>query len=136
MGPLYAYFLTGVYLVFGHVLLLAHLAGILVGVGTVLLTAAIGRGGGRERDRWFYWLGAGACLGLYALGRANILIFAPVLAVWVFLALWKKIEPGAKGFWVRLGERLKNNWKPGLRRGGFLTARGRGLVGPAGRPSA
>ncbi|HDR06040.1 MAG TPA: hypothetical protein ENN88_00220, partial [Candidatus Coatesbacteria bacterium] len=43
MGPLYAYFLTAVFLVFGHSMLAAHLAGILVGVGTVLLAAAIGR---------------------------------------------------------------------------------------------
>lgn len=176
MGPLYAYFLTGIYLLFGHVLLLAHLAGILVGVGTVLLTAAIGRRlygpkvgfvaglaaalypalflydsamlmsvllvflatlalylviRGQEKDRWFHWLGAGACLGLYALGRANILLFAPVLAVWAFLALWKKVEPGVRGFWDRLGERLKDNWKPGLRRVIFLTAGVLAFVAPA-----
>ncbi|MCX7021256.1 MAG: tetratricopeptide repeat protein [bacterium] len=176
MGPLYAYFLTGVYLLFGHLLLLAHLAGILVGVGTVLLTAAIGRRlygpkigfiaglaaalypalflydtamlmsvllvffatlalylviRGQDGDRWYHWLGAGMSLGLYALGRANILVFAPVLAVWAFLALWKKVEPGARGFWNRLRARLKDNWKPGLRRVLLVTAGVLAFVVPA-----
>jgi Tfp pilus assembly protein PilF/4-amino-4-deoxy-L-arabinose transferase-like glycosyltransferase len=176
MGPLYAYFLTGVYLVFGHALLLARLAGILVGVGTVLLTAGIGNRlygpkvgffaglaaalypalflydaamlmsvllvffatlalylvvRGQERDRWYHWLGAGACLGLYALGRANVLAFAPVLAVWAFFALWRKPEAGAKGLWNRLKARLREGWGPGLRRVLFLTAGVLAFVLPA-----
>ncbi len=176
MGPLYAYFLTGVYLVFGHAVLLARLAGILLGVGTVLLIAAIGNRlygpkvgffaglvaalypalflydaamlmsvllvfcatlalylvlRGQERDRWFHWLGAGAAVGLYALGRANILAFAPVLAVWAFLALWRREDPKKATFWQRLKKRIQEGWKPGLRRVLLLTVGVLALVLPA-----
>jgi len=163
MGPLYAYFLTAVYTLFGHAMFLVRLLGILIGVGTVLLLWATARRlygpklaffvglvtalypafvlydaamlmsvllvflsslmlylvvRGQEKDRWYWWLGAGASMGLFALGRANILAFAPVLALWVFLALWKKPDEAGKGFKAR----LKQNWKKGLGRVVFLTA--------------
>ncbi|MCK4593985.1 hypothetical protein KAU45_05745, partial [bacterium] len=86
---------------------------------------------GQERDRWFHWLGAGAAVGLYALGRANILAFAPVLAVWAFLALWRREDPKKATFWQRLKKRIQEGWKPGLRRVLLLTVGVLALVLPA-----
>ena len=80
---------------------------------------------GQQGDRWYHWLGAGLCIGLYALGRANILLFAPVLALWVFFAWWKK--PAGMSF----RERLRERWRPGLRRAVLLTLGVLMLVVPA-----
>lgn len=38
-----------------------------------------------DTKRWYLFLAAGLCLGFSALGRANVLLFAPVAALWI---LW------------------------------------------------
>jgi len=70
-------------------------------------------------------------VGLYALGRANILAFAPVLAVWAFFALWKRLEPRVKGLGRSLAARLRQGWRPGLKRVLLLTCGVLAFVVPA-----
>ena len=38
-----------------------------------------------ERERWYLWLLAGAALGLSALARPNVLLFAPAVPIWLYL---------------------------------------------------
>jgi len=174
MGPLYAYFLTLIFGVFGHSLLAARLVGALIGAATALLVSGIGNRlfgrklgfaaglaaalypalffydaallmsvllvfltalalylvlRGQQGDRWYHWLGAGACLGCYALGRANILLFAPVLALWVFFSFWKK--PGEDGVGSGLGGRWKTERRRGFKRVVLLAAGTLLFVAPA-----
>lgn len=124
-GPVVAFFaglVAALYpaLIFYDVALLME--GLLVFFAALMLNLIIV---GQRRDRWYHWLGAGMCIGLSALGRGNILLFAPVLALWVFLGLWKKMErPG-------LLERLKEQWRPGFKRALLLTGGVLLFVAPA-----
>jgi len=47
-----------------------------------------------EKGRWLYWSAAGVCLGLSAIARPNILLFAPVVCVWILF-----LDGRSKGRW-------------------------------------
>lgn len=134
MGPLYSYFLAGVYSLLGHNLFAARLIQACIGILSCLLIYSIGINvfgkrtaltatiisvlygpyifteanliseslviftnllliamliEAKERDSLYYWYFSGLLLGISAIIRPNILLFAPLVVIWI-LNLSKK----------------------------------------------